>query len=47
MDIKKMREQCGAWDDELGCMEDYPEACPISTECEQAMEDEEAESPNE
>lgn len=47
MDIKKMREQCGAWDDELGCMEDYSEDCPISTECEQAMEDEEEEPENE
>ena len=41
--LAKSREECGAWDDELGCVDDYPEECPLSTDCEDAEEDEEDE----
>jgi len=43
MNLKMCREQCGAWDDELGCIDDYPDECPVADECKKLEEEEEDE----
>jgi len=45
VELKKLRDECGAWDDEIGCVDDYPDECPFSTECEdEANEEDEQQS---
>jgi len=33
IDIEKIRERCGDWDEETGCDGDFPDTCPFHEEC--------------
>jgi hypothetical protein len=33
VDLAKVREDCGGWDEEDGCVDDYDEECPFSEAC--------------
>ena len=37
--LKEMRRECGSWDKEMGCLDDYPEDCPIHEQCKREAKD--------
>ncbi len=32
--LEGIRKECGSWDEEMGCSEEYPDECPYKEECE-------------
>ena len=38
-ELAKIREQCGCWEEDGGCLEDFPMECPHRTECIEGGED--------
>ena len=41
MDLKAIREDCGVWDEEYGCLDGTPNECPYHVECQKDSEKEE------
>jgi len=39
-ELEKARKDCGCWDEEVGCLEDYPDECPYCEECRKDAEGE-------
>lgn len=38
--LETTRKTCDSWEEDDGCMEDYPEDCPVATLCKaDALED--------
>ena len=37
--LVEMRKDCGYWDEEMGCLNDYDEECPIHGACEKEAMD--------
>jgi hypothetical protein len=33
MGIEEIRKKCEEWDEDIGCLVDYPEECPYHVEC--------------
>lgn len=41
INLEQFRKDCGSWDEEDGCLDDYPDECPLHGECEkEALGDE-------
>jgi hypothetical protein len=38
LDIKKIREQCGGWDETTGCVDSYADTCPFALDCKEAAD---------
>lgn len=36
--VEDFRGTCGSWDEEMGCLDDYPGECPIHGECQKEAE---------
>jgi len=36
--LEAMRKECGSWDEEMGCLDDYSEDCPIHEACQKEAE---------
>ena len=34
MDLEKVRKECDMWDEEDGCLDSYPDECPVHALCE-------------
>ncbi len=37
--LAEERKDCGSWDEEMGCLDDYPEDCPVHEACKKEAED--------
>ena len=38
-ELEEVREQCGCYDEDAGCLEDFPPECPHRIECVEGGED--------
>ena len=38
MGLEETRKECEMWDDEDGCVDDYPGTCPVFAECKKDAE---------
>jgi len=36
--LEEFRKECEGWDEEEGCLDDYPEKCPLHGECQKDAE---------
>ena len=39
MELNELRGKCESWDDDIGCLADYPEDCPLAKECKKDAEE--------
>ncbi len=39
-DLESCRKTCESWDEEGGCLDDYPDECPLRTVCKEDAEEE-------
>lgn len=40
-ELEKVREDCGSWGEEFGCLEGFPSDCPYYEECSKEAEESE------
>lgn len=36
--LSEMRKECQYWDEEMGCLDDYPDECPLHEACKNEAE---------
>jgi len=36
--LAEMRKECQYWDEEMGCLDDYPQECPLHEACKKEAE---------